>query len=137
MPTVLDTDFQFHLTIIGFDVKKSFHPIASQKSSLETFLKSQFPYQVNLTIIRADHHDRSIYTNYARLTSGKGFGLFKKNKISKDNETSMAFYPVTNVGRFSSSSETRDKELKKCKEANRTERMPDKLAGNRINRLLQ
>jgi hypothetical protein len=127
MAKSLDADFVFHLTIIGFDAKKSFQPIGGQKAKLEDFLKQYFTYKVDLTIIREDHHDRNIFTNYGRFSSGKGFGLFKKNRLSENDETTVTFHPITHKGRLSSTQSVRNEELEKCRKINRTERMPDRL----------
>ena len=136
MPSSLDPDLTFHLTIIGFDAKKAFQPIANQKSHLEAFLQQYFSFTVELTIIREDHHDRYIFTNYGRFSSGKGFGLFKKGRLSENDETTISFHPIIQGGRLSSMHFTRNEELEKCRKINRTDRLPDRLAGNRNNRLL-
>jgi hypothetical protein len=131
MPTKLSIDF--HLTIIGSDPKKSFKSIQEQHKNLLSSL-SVFPYCINITIIREDHHGRYIHTNYTRFHSEKGFGLFKNGKISTNDETSIA---ISSVFSFTKNSyQTRNAEIEKCRKINRVERISDRLAGNRINRLL-
>ena len=83
------------------------------------------------------HHGRYIHTNYFRISSEKGFGLFLNRRIKPNDETSVDCQPVTAAGRYATVLTTRNEELKKCVAINRTERMPDKIFGNRQNRLLQ
>jgi hypothetical protein len=131
MPTKLSIDF--HLTIIGSDPKKSFKSIQEQHKNLLSSLAT-FPYHINITIIREDHHGRYIHTNYTRFHSEKGFGLFKNGKISTSDETSIS---ISSVFSFTKNSyQTRNAEIERCTKINRVERISDRLAGNRINRLL-
>jgi hypothetical protein len=131
MPKKLSIDF--HLTIIGYDAKKHFKKIEDSYSMLLKEL-SVFSYNVVLTIIREDHHGRLIHTNYTRFLTEKGFALFSNRKIKPKDETTLS---VGSVFTFSINSDfARKAELKVCQQMNRTERMPDKLAGSRINRLL-
>lgn len=136
MPDELTGAIDFHLTIIGYSAK-DFKSIQKQADEVLTLLKPKFTYPIRLTIIRADHHGRYIHTNYFRVFSEKGFGLFKNKRISDSNETSLDCQPLTLSGRYAAVLSTRNEELQKCVAINRTERMPDKIAGNRVNRLLQ
>lgn len=131
MPQKLSIDF--HLTIIGYDAKKHFKKIEDSYSMLLKEL-STFPYKVILTIIREDHHARLIHTNYTRLFTEKGFALFKNRRIKPKDETTLS---IGSVFTFTTNTDfARKAELKVCQRMNRTERMPDKMAGSRINRLL-
>ncbi len=136
MPDRLNNDLQFQLTIIGFDAKKHFQPIQKQYDQIKEFLIKRFTYSVDLSIIREDHHGRYIHSNSYRIFCERGFDLFTKRKISVSKETSVLGIPLTNFGISSNSEETRNYELNVCKKIYRTDRMPDKFAGNKINRLL-
>ncbi|MCU0327033.1 MAG: hypothetical protein MUF45_17650 [Spirosomaceae bacterium] len=135
MPQKLSIDFD--LTLIGFDAKKSFKSIKEQSDKILSQLKTHFSYNINLTIVREDHHGRYINTNYTRFQSEKGFGLFKNSKIKPSDETTIEYSSVTEFGRQTSVYEIRKKELEKCKSICRTERTSDKVIGTRKNRLLQ
>jgi hypothetical protein len=135
MPESLNNDFLFHITIIGYDARNC-QRIEAEHARLTSHFQNRYPYEINLTIIREDHHDRCIFTNYYRIVSPKGFGLFKAKRISKDDETTIAGKPVTHFGSFSTTESNIKKELAKCQRISRTERMPDRFAGNKINRLL-
>lgn len=88
----------FHLTIItqknhyNEDLKKIL-------SNLDSFLKNQFEYNIELSIIlfnyKSDFHDRNIITNYSWISSGAGFDLFKNKKSKYD--TQIKFYPLTTL----------------------------------------
>jgi hypothetical protein len=136
MPKNLHKDLQFHLTIIGFDPKKAFQPIQKHYDQIKTFLEQNYTYSVNLSIIREDHHGRYIHSNSYRVFCERGFDLFTKRKISRNKETSVLGIPLTNFGNSSNSEETRKEEITFCKKIAGTDRMPDKFAGNKINRLL-
>lgn len=136
MPDELLGGIDFHLTIIGYSDKDR-SSVQRQADEVLTLLKAKFTYPIRLTIIRADHHGRYIHTNYFRIFSEKGFGLFKNRSISSNNETSLDCQPITLSGRYANVLSTRNDELQKCVAINRTERMPDKIAGDRRNRLLQ
>lgn len=135
MPDTLTDGFTFHLTIIGYSAKDNSNIKAQAKEILEA-LRRIFLYNISLSIIRADHHGRYIHTNYYRIISEKGFGLFQRERIRPDDETSVECQPLTIRGRYASVLATRSEELRKCVAINRTERMSDKFDGNRINRLL-
>lgn len=131
MPTRLSVPF--HLTIIGFDQKQAHKNIQDQHTNLLSKL-SNFPYDINLTIIREDHHGRYIHTNYTKFQSEKGFGLFKNGKIRPNDETSVS---VGSVFSFTKNSyQTRNSEIEKCRKINQVERMKDRFWGNKTNRLL-
>jgi len=131
MPTRLSINF--HLTIIGFDPTKHFKNISDSYNDLVEKL-SDFPYPIKLTIIREDHHGRLIHTNYTRFLTEKGFALFSNGRIKRSDETTLS---VASVFSFTTNSSlARNAEIDVCKRINRTNRMPDKLAGSRVNRLL-
>ena len=127
----------FDLTLIGFDARRHFKSIREQSDKIASHLNKIFSYKINLTIVREDHHGRYIHTNYTRFQSEKGFGLFNNNRIRPKDETTIEFGSVAEFGKQTSIYETRNKELEKCKNICRVERMPDKVVGNRKNRLLQ
>ena len=134
MPSNLEIDFD--LTIIGYDAKKSYKSIEEQSIKIMTKLKTDYSYNINLTIIREDHHGRYIHTNNTRFFVEKGFGLFKYNRIKPSDETTIEFSSVAEFGRYTSTYEIRNDELEKCKKICQVERMPENLIGNRKNRLL-
>ena len=136
MPDELAGAIEFHLTIIGYSAK-DLRSVQKQADEVLALLTPKFPYPIRLTIIRADHHGRYIHTNYFRIFSEKGFGLFKNRRINPNDETSLDCQPITLSGRYANVLSTRADELQKCVAINRTERMPDKIAGDRRNRLLQ
>lgn len=131
MPDRLSIDF--HLTIIGFDSKKHFKSIHDSYKVLLAKLAT-FPSPVQLTIIREDHHGRLIHTNYTRFLTEKGFALFSNGKIKRNDETTLS---VGSIFSFTTNSSlARKVEIAVCERINRTDRMPDKVAGSRVNRLL-
>ena len=136
MPIELTGGIEFHLTIIGYSAK-DLHSLQKQADELIALLKPRFSYSIRLTLIRENHHGRYIHTNYFRIFSEKGFGLFKNRRISSNDETSVDCQPVTLSGRYANVLATRTDEIQKCIAINRTDRMPDKVAGSRQNRLLQ
>lgn len=130
MPRSLSIDF--NLTIIGYNSKDN-KGINDYHLKIENAL-SELPYNVILTIIRENHHGRSIHTNYTRFLTEKGFALFSNRRIKPSDETTLSIGSIFN---FTTNSDfARKAELKECQRINRTDRMPDKLAGTRINRLL-
>jgi hypothetical protein len=133
MPDELTIDFD--LTIIGF-AAKDFKRLAEQAERLLNFLNKKYPYKVNLSIVRDDHHGRYIHTNYARFQSEKGFGLFQNNRIKASDETTLEYSPITEFGRQTNVFEVRTDELEKCRKILKTERIPDKQFGTTKNRLL-
>lgn len=135
MPSKLEMDFD--LTIIGYDSKKSFKSIEEPSGKIMKKLKEYFSYNINLTIIREEHHGRYIHTNYTRFQSEKGFGLFKNKRISKSDETTIEFSSIAEFGKQTSAYKIRNDELEKCRKIIRVERMPDKVTGSRKNRLLK
>lgn len=135
MPDSLESDFPFHLTIIGYS-SKDFKEVAKQHASILAKLQAKFSYKINLSIIRADYHGRYIFTNYYRIQSEKGFGLFQRGRIRPNDETSIDCKPVTQYGIHTNVLEILNQELKKCQSICRTERLPNMIAGNRENRLL-
>ncbi len=136
MPDTLTENFSFDFTLIGYDAKNEFRPVKDQYNILSDYFRTKFSYPVNLTIIRSTYHDRFIFTNYYCITSGNGFALFKNRQLIAGKQTTLHCKALTLEGRLSSMRETRNDELQKCVAINRTDRMPDKIAGNRINRLL-
>lgn len=131
MPKTLAKDFSFHITIIGYS-SKDFTDIQKQAKEIRIKLRELFDYTINLNIIREDYHGRYIHTNYYRIFSEKGFALFRNERIRPDDETSVDCQPLTMSGRYTSILTTRTEELKKCVAIQRTDRMPDKLAGDKI-----
>lgn len=131
----LNLEITFDLTIIGD--KNNFKSIKEQYDQIIIKLKNVFSYEINLTIIRENHHMRSIQTNYTRIWSDQGFVLFKNNRIINGKETTAEFSSVGEFGRETSTYKTRNNELEKCKKIIRVERMPDKVIGSRKNRLIQ
>ncbi|RIV25190.1 hypothetical protein DYU11_07710 [Fibrisoma montanum] len=136
MPSSLAEGFRFDITLIGYDSKNDFRPIQGQYDNLMTYFKTTFPYPVNLTIIREAYHDRYVFTNYYRIASGKGFALFKNGRLSGNDETTLNCKSLAYEGRLSSTYQTRNEELLKCQKINQAERVKERLAGSRINRLL-
>ena len=132
MPSYLDMDFD--LTIIGD--KNNFKSIQDQYDKILIKLRESFSFNVNLTIIRENYHMRSIQTNYTRIWSDQGFVLFKNNRLINGKETTVEFNSIGEFGRESSIYKIRNDELEKCKKICQVERMPEKLIGNRKNRLL-
>lgn len=136
IPASLKEGFKFDFTIIGFD-SNNLRAIHTEYNTLSDYFQKQFPYPVNLTIIRDTYHDRYLFTNYYRIASGQGFALFKNQRLLPGKETTVHCKAITHEGRLSSADQTRREELQKCIASNRTERMPDRFAGSRQNRLLQ
>lgn len=135
MPDELLGGIDFHLTIIGYSAKDR-KAVQKQAEEIQAILSHRFTYPIQLTIIRENHHGRYIHTNYFRIFSEKGFGLFERNRITSNHETSLDCQPITFSGRLSNVLTTRNEEIQKCVAINRTDRMPDKIAGSRQNRLL-
>lgn len=136
MPASLKEGFHFHITIIGNN-SKSNKPINEQYDELKIHLENRYPYQVDLTIIKEDHHDRYIFTNYYRIMSPGGFDLFQRGKrISKGQETTLDCKGISHFTLNSSTESIIEKELANCQRINNMEIIKDRLAGDGINRLL-
>jgi hypothetical protein len=142
LPETLDKDLRFHLTLIGHpkyapdSALRRLPSIQDQQRTIKNFLNNNFPYPIDLTLIREDHHARCIFTNYLRISCEKGFALFNNGKISQKNQTTILTHSVVNLGRYSATQVTRMEELEECNRINRTERMPEFISGSRKNRLL-
>lgn len=137
MPATLAKGFKFDITLIGYDARNDFRSIHDQHKMLTDYFKINFSYPINLSIIRESYHDRYIFTNYYRIASGNGFALFKNKRILPGKDTTVHCKSLAHEGRLSSMNQTRLEELQKCVAINRTDRMPDKFAGDKQNRLLQ
>ena len=137
MPATLAKGFKFDVTLIGYDSKNEFRSIQTQYKALGSYFKDKFPYPVNLSIIRDTYHDRYIFTNYYRIASGNGFALFKNKQLIRGKETTIHCKSLAHEGRLSSTHQASNDEMQKCVAINRTDRMPDKIAGDRKNRLLE
>jgi hypothetical protein len=133
MPSELAMDFD--LTIIGY-APKDFKPITSQAERLLKILQEKYPYKINLSIVRENHHGRYIHTNYGRFQSEKGFGLFQNEKLKPADETTLEYSPITEFGLYTTVFEVREDELEKCRKYCIVERVPDKQFGSKKNRLL-
>ena len=137
MPETLDDNFKFDFTIIGFNPKKDVSPLEISYNMLAKYFKETYSYSVNLTIIRADFHDRFIFTNYHLITSGQGFALFKRNKLAPGKSTTIDCKPITYEGRTSSVEHTRRMMLEKCIAINRSNSPASgRMIGDGRNRLL-
>ncbi len=137
MPTSLADGFLFDFTIIGYDSRKHLCSVQKHYKILCDYFEKEFSYGINLTIICDTYHDRYIFTNYYSIKSGQGFALFKDQRLLPGKQTTIDFKSITHKGRLSSAAQTRLVQLQKCIAINRTERMADKFAGSRKNRLLQ
>ncbi|WP_341228443.1 hypothetical protein [uncultured Arcticibacterium sp.] len=134
MPSKLKTTFD--LTFIGFDPKKQFKSINDLHKKLSSYFAENFNYKVNLSIIREDNHERAIYTNYYRINSHNGFGLFKNRNIKSKDELTLQYTPIGAHSRSSSPYENYKSELEKIAKKTRVERMKDRESGTKKNRLL-
>jgi hypothetical protein len=146
MPDVLEDGFVFELTIIGYphqptkpdDPESIIRDLTQKAKAIGDLLKKRFTYQISLSVIPKYHHGRYIHTNYFRIISEKGFGLFRKGTLSLQNETSIDCQPVTYKGIHSTVLSTRTDELKKCRTLWRDEtRGLDTLVGQYANRLFE
>ena len=136
MPESL-AELSFDLTIIGCDKNRDRIPLMTFYEPLLKYLQNQFSYPINLTIIRALHHDRYIFTNYYRIASGAGFALFENRKIPTTKQTTLNCKSVIYEGKLSSMHQNRKEELAKCMSINRENgEASGRLLGNKINRLL-
>lgn len=138
MPAALTTGFKFDVTLIGHNPNKDFQPVQDQHKILADYFKNQFTYPVNLTIVRETYHDRYIFTNYCRITSGNGFALFKGRQLLPGKRTTVHCKSLALEGRLSSTYQTRNEELKECSAINRRNgQASGRMAGDGLNRLLQ
>ncbi|MCF8325651.1 MAG: hypothetical protein K9I84_11880 [Leadbetterella sp.] len=125
----------FDLTIIGYDPKKQHIQIQKTYQEISEFLKLSFNYNINLTIIREDSHERAIYSNLAKFSTHKGFSLFNNSKIKSKDEMTLSYTPVGAKTLSGTSMESFSIEIEKLKKIARVQRMPDKEIGNKQNRL--
>ena len=138
MPATLASGLKFDVTLIGHNPNKDFLPVKGQHKILANYFKSTFVYPVNLTIIRDTYHDRYIFTNYYRITSGNGFALFKNGQLLPGKRTTVHCKSLAHEGRLSSTYQTRSEELKECAAINRRNgEASGRMAGDGQNRLLQ
>lgn len=138
MPATLANEFKFDVTLIGYDAKNDFRPIQDQHKALVDYFRDKFSYSINLTIIRDTYHDRSIFTNYYRITSGNGFALFKSKQLLPGKQTTVHCKSLAHEGRLSATRQTIDEELKQCAAISRRNgEASGRMAGDGLNRLLQ
>ena len=133
LPEKLKTTFD--LAIIGYDLKKQFVPIQKAYDEINTFLKTNFNYSINLSIIREDSHERAIYSNLSKFSTHKGFSLFNNSKIKPKDEMTLSYTPVGAKTLSGTSMESFSIEIEKLKKIARVQRMADKEIGNKQNRL--
>lgn len=127
----------FDLTIIGYDPKKQFIQIQKTYQEISAFLKATFNYDINLTIIREDSHERAIFSNLAKFSTHKGFSLFNNTKIKSKDELTLSYNPVGAKTLSGSSIDSFNIEIEKLKKIARVQRMADKEIGNKQNRLFE
>ncbi len=125
----------FDLTIIGYDPKKQFIQIQKTYQEISAFLKATFNYNINLTIIREDSHERAIYSNLAKFSTHKGFSLFNNTRIRSKDELTLSYNPVGAKTLSGTSMKSFSIEIEKLKKIARVQRMADKEIGNKQNRL--
>lgn len=116
MPSKLEVPF--HLTIIGFSKlpKTEYDCILAELKKSFTLLS----YQVHLTIVNYDYHDRFIFTNYFQFSAGYGFNMVdEKNgaKYVKDSyktvfeAVSVALTNTSDTGNIFKSYDAKIKEI--------------------------
>lgn len=128
--------FPFDLTIIGYDAKKSFKPLQTQYKEIEKFLKDTFRnYEINLTIIREDYHERAIYTNCTRFKTHKGFSIFRNKTPSLKDKTIVHYSPIASKTLSGTTFKSFKEELSGISKKVRIQRMADRELGSKSNRL--
>ncbi|GLU51129.1 hypothetical protein Dfri01_05900 [Dyadobacter frigoris] len=138
MPNTLKENFEFHLTIIGaHQDPEQRYQVEKEKDRLQKFLSEEFKYSINLTIIQKYHHDRYIFTNYYKITSPRGYSLFRNNRISENLETTLDCKSIAYFSGDYSAETVMLEELVKCRTLkNDSNLLTSDYAGNKINRLL-
>ena len=86
--------FKFDLTIISDRNQKGLpDKLEITASELNDFLRQNFSYEINLTLVISKIHDRNFVTNYLWCSSGYGFELVKNGNARYN--THLAVIPIT------------------------------------------
>jgi hypothetical protein len=124
----------FDLTIIGYSAK-DFVNLATQFENISQFLKANYSYSVNLSIVREDFHARNIFTNYTRFDTDKGFGLFENGRIKPRNYTTLKHVSYTDFGIRSKVYDLVKSDLEKGRKIAGVNRLKEREIGSKTNRL--